>query len=86
MNFYLAPTPVTEGKSSLPVLGGDIIVHFHFSCSLTRQSTPDKPDEGIKETDHEKKISRFCYECGFEFVLAKAKFCMECGVKRVILE
>lgn len=29
------------------------------------------------------KLSKFCHECGYKFVVATAKFCIECGVRRI---
>lgn len=68
---------------------------FFSVTSLTRQSTPEKEDAMrpavvtrtcSNQSIASVKLSRFCYECGSEFIVPKAKFCMECGVKRVVLE
>lgn len=33
--------------------------------------------------DADPKLSKFCHECGYKFVVPTAKFCIECGVRRI---
>ncbi|KAK5641223.1 hypothetical protein RI129_009770 [Pyrocoelia pectoralis] len=33
----------------------------------------------------QKRVSKFCHECGTKYPIATAKFCVECGVKRLVL-
>lgn len=35
------------------------------------------------EDSADAKLSKFCHECGYKFIVPTAKFCIECGVRRI---
>ncbi|CAO1325581.1 unnamed protein product [Diamesa tonsa] len=40
---------------------------------------------GSVEDSADAKLSKFCHECGYKFIVPTAKFCIECGVRRIKL-
>lgn len=57
--------------------------------SSRRTKTKNNDYESINFEDSESeslnKISKFCHECGYKYLVDSAKFCMECGFKRILI-
>lgn len=59
--------------------------HLPLEETILDGTELEEPEKCTSPKDLDRRISKFCHECGNRYPVASAKFCVECGVRRLIL-
>ncbi|XP_054706775.1 zinc finger C2HC domain-containing protein 1A-like [Uloborus diversus] len=73
---YGFPVPIKDAKDSWSS-DGEI---YYSTSSSSNASLPS----GDQAESYERRLPRFCYNCGTKYPIVSAKYCCECGARRFI--
>lgn len=80
-HLELKTTEIVLNPVKPPAFQETVMIPRNSSVPFNRTtSTASNATEGDQ---NELKLSKFCHECGYKFVVPTAKFCIECGVRRI---
>lgn len=85
-SYQFKPTPpVPPIRQHLELKTTEIVLNPIKAPTLQETSMPPRNLllSRTVSTDDEVKLSKFCHECGYKFVVPTAKFCIECGIRRI---